>query len=350
MDAITLKARYRNYKVRLELDNKITVIVGLSATGKSTLHKVLEVNDRTKIIQISDNRYKLIYLGSQDILHDIIKDNKLDSYRIYLIDEGKIEIDNEVASIIRRTRNSYFIITSRTELGKLNFALDAVKHLVTNSNGVITLQNFLGLRKKSINELKNIKLDEIVIEDSGKAKQWFDVLFIPLGMKCKTPNEGKEKVCDLIENLFESGVTNILAIFDECSFGTCIKKLKYLVELYQDRLNILSNYKSWEYLILQTNMYRRNIVEYGIDSDEFEESYYENLLDRLSNKAGKKTHISHESSKNQHLSKCYTEPCCFYSKGTRECSIGLKGKDKFVALLTGTEFENILILAHRKGV
>lgn len=68
MDAITLKARYRNYKVRLGLDNKITVIVGLSATGKSTLHKVLEVNDRTKIIQISDNRYKLIYLGSQDIL------------------------------------------------------------------------------------------------------------------------------------------------------------------------------------------------------------------------------------------------------------------------------------------
>ena len=50
MDAITLKARYRNYKVRLGLDNKITVIVGLSATGKSTLHKVLEVNDRTKKI------------------------------------------------------------------------------------------------------------------------------------------------------------------------------------------------------------------------------------------------------------------------------------------------------------
>ena len=150
MDAITLKARYRNYKVRLGLDNKITVIVGLSAPGKSTLHKVLEVNDRTKIIQISDNRYKLIYLGSQDILHDIIKDNKLDSYRIYLIDEGKIEIDNEVASIIRRTRNSYFIITSRTELGKLNFALDAVKHLVTNSNGVITLQNHVAWEGKNI--------------------------------------------------------------------------------------------------------------------------------------------------------------------------------------------------------
>lgn len=171
MDAITIKARYRNYKVRLELENKITVVVGLSATGKSTLHKILEVTDRTKIIQISDSRYKLIYLGSSDILHAIIKDNKLDPYKIYLIDEGKIEIDNELASVIRRTRNSYFIITSRTELGKLNFALDAVKHLITNSNGVITLQNFLGLREKSINELKNIKLDEIVIEDSGKAKE-----------------------------------------------------------------------------------------------------------------------------------------------------------------------------------
>lgn len=30
MDAITIKARYRNYKVRLEIENKITVIVGLS--------------------------------------------------------------------------------------------------------------------------------------------------------------------------------------------------------------------------------------------------------------------------------------------------------------------------------
>lgn len=349
MESIEIKLRYRKYKVKLILDNKITVIMGLSATGKSTIHKVLEVKDVTKTVKISDSRYSIRYLSDRQLVDQLSNGIKLHPYFVYIIDEGRFSIDNEVASIIQRSINCYFIITARTNLGKLNFAINAVKYLATNTDGVTYLDDYLKLQEQTKDELRHSRIDKFVIEDSGKAKEWFNGLFSKLGRQFETPKEGKEKMCEYVETQFTQGYDNVLAVFDECSFGPCIKSLKYLVETYPNRLTILSKYKSWEYLILKTNMFKDKMVEYSIDSEGFEEAYYENMLQKLSKEAGKRTHIKHDSSK-QYLSKCYIEPCCYYNGKLRECSIGLSGNDKFIAMLQGTEFENILIIAGREPI
>lgn len=355
MESITVKLKYRGYKAILELKDKITVIRGLSATGKSTIHKILDINDESKLIDISNSRYKIQYVADKNIMNFIIRLGGFDKYTIYVIDEGKIKIDNEIASLIQKSEYAYFIITCRESLNKLNFSIDAVKQLVTDTNGVIRLSNYIQLRSQSEVELIQTKLDSIIIEDSGKAKQWFESLFIALEIELETPPGGKDEICGLIKSRIEN-CNNMLVIFDTCSFGSHIEELSSLLDSYPTRIKIVSYYKSWEYLMLKSNFYRDKMIEYSISCGAFEEKFYEEQLDKLSKQAGVFTHIKHDqgSKKSKTLSKCYTNACCIYTGLIREsdsvekkCSIGLRGTDKFVSMLTGTEFENLLIIAKR---
>ena len=222
--------------------------------------------------------------------------------------------------------------------------MDSVKQLVPDSNGVIHFKSYITLTRQTKPELIQSKIDYIIIEDSGKAKEWFKSLFRD-SISIESPGNGKEQVCDLAKDRLES-YTNILLIFDECSFGACIEKLASLIFKFPNRITLLSDYKSWEYLILRSNFYRDKMTPYSVLSNEFEERYYENHLSELSRQSGRILHIDHD--KGGKLSKCYTDACCAYSGiNNRECDIGLKGDDKFIAMFKGTEFENILIIAKR---
>ncbi len=147
MENIKVLLKYRNYRAAIELDNKITVIVGSSATGKSTLHRLLIVKDKSKIIDISNKDYKIIHLSNLEVLNRYIIKDRLAENIIYIIDECDIQIDDEVAKLIQNTINSYFIITSRKLFGKLNYSLDDIKQLIT-TNGVIRLENFIDLKRQ----------------------------------------------------------------------------------------------------------------------------------------------------------------------------------------------------------
>lgn len=344
---IEIKIKHRNCRIHLIIEEKITVIMGLSATGKSTIHKVITNPDSTTDIKLSDSKFELINLTSRQSLNTYLsKDNTLFKNKVYIIDEGKLVINDDIASIIQHSTNVYFIITARTKLGKLNYSLESVKIIEQQLNGVSILKNFINMKLKNKDELKVINIDNAIIEDSGRAKTWFEKLFEYTNIQLRSPEKGgKEQVCNDLKKLLDNSSNNVLALFDECSFGVCVKTFRGILEEFENRILILSDYKSWEYLILQSNMYKNTFKEYGIEQPMFEEVYYEEALHRISGNS-RYTIINHES--NSELSDCYTKPCCWRSQSVNSiCKHGLHGNDKFIALLKDTIFEDLLIIARR---
>lgn len=344
---IEIKIKHRNCRMHLVIKDKVTVIMGLSATGKSTIHRVLTNPDSTTDIKLSNSKFELINITSRQSLDsNLNKDNTLFRNKVYVIDEGKLSIDDAVANIIQYSINVYFIITARTKLGKLNYGLTAVKKLEQQENGISILKDFIRTTPKNDNELRVMDIDKAIIEDSGKAKTWFMELFKHTGIDLKSPEKmGKEQVCSELKGLLEESSHNVLAIFDECSFGVCVKEFRGIIEEFSGRIIILSNYKSWEYVMLQSNMYKDDFAEYSIEQPMFEEAYYEELLQKLS-KDNRYTVINHDSGSK--LSDCYIKPCCWRSQSESSvCTRGVCGDDKFVALLKGTLFHGLLIISGR---
>ncbi|MCM1222810.1 MAG: hypothetical protein NC548_50970 [Lachnospiraceae bacterium] len=349
---IEVKIRHRHCKMHLILQDKITVIMGESGTGKSTIHKAQLLKDALSYTKISDNRFQMLYISGKSVLNGLLTEkNILKPYFIYVIDEGYLDIDDDVASVIKRSINCYFIITSRGGLGKINFDIKAVKELVTKDNGVTILKDYIQTTKQTKYDVANTSLQFILIEDKGKAKTWFEKLFITLDTDIKSVEKGKDAICDTLNDWLNNNSGNILAIFDTCSFGGNVKKFKGIVDKHGSRVLLIYKYKSWEYLILNSNMFKQQFIPYDINISEFEEAYYEELLKDISSIGGLDgkhvyTTIDHDS--RSKLSRCYTEKCCAYSnKDGNKCNYGLSGEDKFIALLKDTMFEDLLITARR---
>lgn len=125
-----------------------------------------------------------------------------------------------------------------------------------------------------------------------------------------------------------------------------IAELKNIAETYGKRLFIIDCYKSWEYLMLKTNLFKNKFKSYSLSEGVFEESYYEQLLQKLSNS---RYGTIHHTNGGHDISKCYTDKCCAYKmERSTNCKLGLPGNDKFVSLLKGTEFNILLAIAGRK--
>lgn len=350
IESLKIRIRHKDCDMQLSLNNKITIIIGNSATGKSSIHKMLDVKDAKVVKKCSDNGFKVVHLNSIESIEayttikveKLSKDLRLTPKRVYIIDENDIRINDVIASIIKNTVNSYFIITSRSNLNKLNYDIDAVKILETRNDGITVLKNYMPTKK--IDNIPSLKLDCCVIEDKGKARVWFEALLadkvkvITAGStdkfgnvdKVKIGNSGeKEKVCSEVEKQIINGKSQVLIVFDACSFGCCLRELKSLMDRYTDKLFILSNYKCWEYVILKSNLFKDKMSEYSLNIPEFEEAFYEDELYNLS--SGVYTTVNHDSGD---LPKCYTHKCCVYNRKNKQvCNLGLHGEDKFIALL-----------------
>lgn len=66
---LKIRMRHKNSDIQLTLADKITVIIGDSATGKSSLHKVLAVKDAKVTTRISDSRFGIVHLNNTSTLN-----------------------------------------------------------------------------------------------------------------------------------------------------------------------------------------------------------------------------------------------------------------------------------------
>lgn len=345
MDSIRLIVQYGNAKYDLEISHKITRVIGNSGTGKTSLYNLVNPNiDKTvkmKIIGAKGYRAEaLLKTATQSVAEYITKAKNL----IIVCDENlKNEIQkHEVEEAIQNNKSCYFIIIGRHDCAGLNVDIDAVCKMEC-VNGINRLVKYLN---EPIGVNRKIRFTHCMIEDTGKAKEWTSKLMGNI-VKVESALSGKETFCSSVRNLIKrERASAVLMLFDRVSFGRCVTEYKSLINEYGHYLFVMNNYKSWEYLMLKTNMFKSKFIEYSIQTGLFEEKYYEQLLQKVS--SSRLGTIKHDGGK---LPLCYTEPCCPYTSNTdRECTFGIAPgteKDKFVDLLRGTEFEDLLKISGR---
>lgn len=108
-----IKVNYKSYEIEIELRNKITILTGLSATGKTKLLELIQAIsdlDKTGIVETSQ---EIIPLGPRNI--GPFLDNK-----IYLMDELKPNTATTFNKNIKQCK-SKFVIVTRDTLYNLNY-------------------------------------------------------------------------------------------------------------------------------------------------------------------------------------------------------------------------------------
>lgn len=345
MGKILLLASYKGSKYELEIKSKITRIVGKSATGKTSLSVAFSRKERSltgyTLLGLKGYNITSAITGNEGTFAEAIRKYK---NHILIIDEEYMDEmrSYEVALAIQQNTSCYFIIMGRGDYPGLNIDIDSVCQFKL-INGVNVLQRGIECQTDVRHA---INFTHCVMEDTGKAFAWCSTL-MRNSIEVIPAKSGKETFCDTVRDVLENNPDAIiLMLFDRVSFGNCYTEYKKLINMYGSRLFVLNDYKSWEYLMLRTNMFKNRFVEYSIATGLFEERYYEELLRKVS--LSRFGTIKHAGGS---LSKCYTEPCCaFISGSNRDCSFGLATgpeKDKFIDLLKGTEFKSLLKISGR---
>lgn len=346
-----LIVRYKQSYWRLNLEHKITRILGHSGMGKTTL--AVACSKKTKgadvLVAKTDVKYSVVSIydieDSADRLRDVINSSK---NKVFIIDEDShgLLIDTGVQRAVRENKSCYFIIIGRHDLPGYNIDIDACG-VVKTFEGAMVLEK---LERPHSKVSTDTVFTNCIIEDSGRAFDWFKSLFEKCNISIETSG-GKDTIIKKTGDLLRSNEkAKVLMIFDRISLGSQAYGYSSLIEAYGNRLFILSHYLSWEHLILKSNMFKDKFKAYDISTGMYEEKYYEELLSELS----KSSHgrLQHDSTKGKKLPLCYTEPCCAVREKLSnkvECTFGVANEhnDKFVDMLIGTEFQDLLIIAKR---
>lgn len=351
-----IKVRYKDSRFKLELNDKITVVMGNSGTGKSTLAlAVSDMNIGVSTISIYPEDYSVKSSLTKDTIVSTIKNAK---NTVFIIDESTWRVcrSTEVEKEIQRNKTCYFLFTCRYSVN-LNYSINAVKVFKVENN-ITILSDFMTVNK--IRVPNTVSISHCITEDTGKGFGWFSKLFNKSDITVLDSEitymengiehtaSGKDSYCKRItEFMRENPGSRVLMIFDSISFGSCVAAYLELLKNYGCYLYVIDKYKSFEHLILNTNMFRGYKIKYDISSGMFEEAYYEKALELLS--SGKYTSIKHDAVGSK-IKSCYTEVCT-KCPGVGDCKFVRVVKckdDKFVALLKDTEFEELLILARRE--
>lgn len=338
--------KFRDSRLLLTLEHKLTGIVGDSAKGKSTMAFMCKnLNKREVTVDIKGaNGYEL------GVLPDDLDFNEMEQYliglgkKIVLVDEDLFYYFKykRICEAVESNKKALFVFIGREKLQYLCFDLDAMKHGVSNGKGVIVYKKVV---QPELPVSTERKIDHCVIEDSGKAMRWFDLLFNG-HVKIATSNGNDNFYNAAKQAMVKNTGSTFLLILDTISYGAYVDYYISLVREFGHMAVVIKNYKCWEHLILKTNMFKHSFVNYNELCGVHEEAYYEDLLRKVSN--SRYGTIKHDGGE---LPGCYYKPCCCMTgKWKNDCTFGLQTgieNDKFIDLLRGTEFEDLLKIAKR---
>lgn len=261
---IKIKSKLINYD--LHFDNRINIIRGNSATGKSTLVRLIDDKRKSKI-DIQSN-YNIVHLTSEIISLGI----KFDKNTVYIMDENDGIEDNLVTNIINKSKNKFILITRDSNLENISYGIESIYEIHKSGNININKHKYINIRNNNL----NINLiDSILTEDSGSGLQFYKNY---KNFNVQTSN-GNSNINKMVKN-------NQIVVVDSLAFGPYIKIL------YKKIINnniFLIYPKSFEWLVLTSNIFRLNNDKLYLDYLDCkynitEEKFYENILKNESNK------------------------------------------------------------------
>lgn len=137
-----LRIRYKEYDVNLELRNKITLLRGDSATGKTKLVELIAAIDSLGRTDIIESSRDIIPLGPKNT--GPFLDNK-----IYITDEVNSSTSVDFARNIKEC-NSNFIIINRDSLYSLNYGAFDIYDMVKLKGKITAFKKYENMENKNI--------------------------------------------------------------------------------------------------------------------------------------------------------------------------------------------------------
>lgn len=268
MNNHTLEIKGKRINYLLEIQDRITIIRGDSATGKTTMVKII-----SQQLRGINNGFTInTDFNLKEVVIDNIEYPDLDHNNLYLLDEGSLETSNEFANFVNKSR-SHFIIISRDRLPKIIYSFESIYEFY-NDDGITKLRHkYKDLNNQYVNKFK---LNKLITEDSNSGCQFYN--------KFKNINVISSKSNSKLSRRIENE-DDIIVVFDGIAIGPYIENMYNISR----NKNIYFLYpKSFEWLLLNSGIFRESDIK---DSKNYigaiyitEEEYYTKLLIEVSSR------------------------------------------------------------------
>lgn len=269
---ISIKSPNLNYK--LQIENKLTIITGLSASGKTTLINLInEYNSENNVAEVDSELP--IYIINSNIWEnsELFKDKAF-----YFIDEDMefLKTPKFFKNIINSS--GYFIVVGRDPEIFINYSVDSIYELKLY-NGVHKMVNKYNIKDLAY-KYNQDSIIGVINEDSGSGFEFYKYI-IPLNHISSMGNKG---ILKLLE-----GQDSKIIILDRLGYGKWINTLINSIESnnYNTVLNLQN---SFEYVILKSGVLGNNLDDFELVESELKlnninlEKIYFEMLIALSNK------------------------------------------------------------------
>ncbi len=336
MSTMVIKICSDDYQCEICFDRHFIVIKGDSGVGKTEFVELINENARDIKIESTLPCVPLTGATWKDLI-------RFGENRIYIADDQEFVETREFASMFKESvqKNNYFIFICRADtiagrLGALSFSANDIYRFVGDGKDHY-IEPMYASKK-----LFETNADCFLIEDTAAGYEFFSGL---VHVDCKCATGGKSSVVkDLV--MLSKIYKHIFVIVDMASYGchmeefytVCNRKIKV-------KISYMSDYECFEELLLRTNLLKNlSIVKLEMnDIPKYAggflswEKYFEDLLERATSRNFfVQTHGAH-------INPCYTKSCldCNVHK-MEKCKEAFTGEDKFIDLLTGTKYEDLL--------
>lgn len=259
----------------IELERKVTIIKGRSATGKTTFVDAINIwlaRGSSTGVKIFSNA-KVLTIDNRN-WKDVLKRNK---GCIIVSDESfKFFSTIDFADAVNKSDNYFLLISRLGTIKYLTYSIDSIYEFVGNKVGSVILNR---LYRRYIDNQEKTKPDICITEDKKAGFNTYSKLLVG----CTTKSAGgKDSVYDCVIDAMFNNYVRVCAIVDGAAFGCCIGRFDKIL----NRITMVAP-ESFEYLLLNTSkifplveeevVNTHNYCEYSEDIVSYER-YYTKLL------------------------------------------------------------------------
>ena len=279
------RAKSKKVLFEFSIRRNITVIKGDSATGKTTLLRILYEYLRMgkqSGYAVSTNVSYYVYIRDEvgrdwkDALYP------LKNTVIFIEENNEFVFTKEFASFVKKSGN-YFVFVTRAPLKMLPYSIHEIYEIITDGKRTDIKESYHEFREIYSNYpiIENNKIQNIVTEDSNSGYQFWTHAFKNSHVTSSNGNG------NLIKQVEELGPGDALVIADGAAFGSLMESCMSSFQVQTDRRISLWLPESFEYLILKSGVLKsekitqilENISEY-VECEKYEswESFFTALL------------------------------------------------------------------------
>ena len=279
------RAKSKKVLFEFSIRRNITIIKGDSATGKTTLLRILYEYLRMgkqSGYAVSTNVSYYVYIRDEvgrdwkDALYP------LKNTVVFIEENNEFVFTKEFASFVKKSGN-YFVFVTRAPLKMLPYSIHEIYEIITDGKRTDIKESYHEFREIYSNYpiIENNKIQNIVTEDSNSGYQFWTHAFKNSHVTSSNGNG------NLIKQVEELGPGDALVIADGAAFGSLMESCMSSFQVQTDRRISLWLPESFEYLILKSGVLKsekitqilENISEY-VECEKYEswESFFTELL------------------------------------------------------------------------